>query len=336
MEFLYSDFRLYHYPEGFDNTYPVIYNRPQNDTARFDAMITIEKTNFHYAFDPDTPSAARANSGETVVFRTRDCYEEQIDTDGKDFALLDMSRGNPATGPLYIDGAMPGDTLKIEILDIAPADHGCMCVRTGKGIYEVEGCHCRVFPIRDGAIGFDGLDIPIKPMIGVIGVAPAEPVDTHTPGEHGGNLDVRELGAGSVLYLPVAAPGALLSVGDLHALQGDGESAICGLEMSGEVTLRATVIKGGAGLPTPFLVTADAVYTLAADESLDVCSVAAARKMHRFLMDAAGLSDVRAAMLLSLRGQLRISQVVNPKKGCMMEFPLALLRKLKPGINEIF
>lgn len=299
-------------------------------------MTILEKSQYQYTFDPLARPAARAVSGEAVVFRTRDCYEDQINEDGKDFARLDMRRGNPATGPLYVEGARPGDTLKIEILDIACGDHGCMCLRPGAGIFEVEGSHCRVFPLENGTVDLDGLSLPLRPMIGVIGTAPASSMDTHTPGEHGGNLDVRELGTGSVLFLPVAVPGALLSLGDLHALQGDGESAICGMEVSGEVTLRATVVPGWSELPTPFLVTEDAVFTLAADESLDVCSVAAARKMHRFLMGTCGLSDARAAMLLSLAGQLRISQVVNPRKGCRMEFPRSLLRELRPDIDRLF
>jgi len=236
---------------------------------------------------------------------------------------MDMSRGNPVTGPLYVRDARPGDTLKIEILSIEPAEHGVMCIRPGKGIYPVEGCHCRRFPIREGRILFDrGLEISVRPMIGVIGTAPEAPIDTHTPGEHGGNMDIPDLGEGTVLYLPVAVPGALLSLGDLHARQGDGETAICGMEMSGAVTLRVTVIPGGAGLPTPFLASAHALYTAAADPSLDVCSVAAARKMHRFLIEYLGLTDAQAAMLLSLRGDLRIAQVVNPRKGCVMELPL--------------
>ena len=299
-------------------------------------MTIIGKDTVRFAFDPTAAPAAVADAGETVRFLTRDCYDGQLIRDGMDFAAMDMSRSNPISGPLFIREARPGDTLRIDVLSVTPDDHGVMCIRTGRGIYAVEGCHCRRFPIRDGVIRFDrDLEIPVRPMIGVIGVAPAEGADTHTPGEHGGNMDIRELGAGSTLYLPVYVPGALLSLGDLHAVQGDGETAICGMEMSGAVDLRVTVIPGDAGLPTPFLVTARAVYTTAAAESLDECSVTAARKMHRFLMDRLGLTDAQAAMLLSLKGNLRITQVVNPRKGCIMELPVDLLRALAGG-KEIF
>ena len=286
-------------------------------------MKTITKDKRSFFFDPSRAPVETAVSGETVCFQTQDCYNGQIDVDGKDFALVDLRLCNPVTGPLYVEDAQPGDVLKVEILDIAPDDEAIMCVRYGKGVYQVEGCHCRRFPIRDGKLWFDnGIQIPIRPMIGVIGTCPVETIDGETPGEHGGNLDIKNIGAGSTVYLPVALPGALLSMGDCHALQGDGETAICGAEMCASVTVRVTVLKGqGENIPTPFVETADAVHTTAADKSLDVASVAAARKMHDYLVRSTDLTDAQAAMMLSLVGDLRISQVVNPKKGCIMQFP---------------
>ena len=291
---------------------------------------TISKEHIQFQFDPAVEAVASVNSGDTVCFDCQDCYTEQLTEDGMEFARMDMNRNNPITGPLCVNGAEPGDVLKVEILKIELEDHGVMCVRTGKGIYEVDGCHCRKFEIEDGVIHFArGLDIPVRPMIGVIGSCPVEPASTQVPGEHGGNLDIRELGEGSTVYLPVAVPGANLSMADIHAIQGDGESAICGMECSGKVTVRVTVLKDREDIPTPFVVSGGSCYTTAADESLDVCHVAAARKMHKFLMSQTGISDAQAAMLLSLKGNLRITQVVNPKKGCMMEFPMEVLRELK-------
>ena len=148
---------------------------------------------------------------------------------------------------------------------------------------------------------------------------------TTVPGEHGGNLDIRDMNQGATLYLPVQVPGALLSMGDLHAVQGDGETVICALEMDGQVTVQVDVLRGREDIPTPFLVTPDRYMTTAADPSLDVCSVqAAARKMQAFLQQHAGLTDAQSGLLLSLAGNLRISQVVNPSKGCIMELPRGL------------
>lgn len=289
-------------------------------------MLFVEKDNVHFAFDPAAEPCARAASGETLTFRCQDCYSEQIVADGFDFAKIDMDRNNPATGPLYIEGAEPGDVLRVEILSIDLAPWGCMTARAGTGVYDVEGTHCRRFRIEDGRILFHrGIELPVRPMIGVIGTAPVgEPASTQLPGEHGGNLDISDLGPETILYLPVNVPGALLSMGDIHALQGDGETVICALEASGEVRVKVDLLKGRDDIPTPFLVTSTSYLTTAADPSLDVASVAAARKMHDFLMRHTDLDDAQAAMLLSLAGNLRISQVVNPAKGCIMEFPIGL------------
>ena len=102
-------------------------------------MRQISEKNTGFFFDPAIPPALTVESGETVEFMTKDCYDGQIDIDNKDFFLLDMSRNNPITGPLYIKGAEPGDTLKVEVLNIVPNEYGMMCVRLGKGVYHVNG-----------------------------------------------------------------------------------------------------------------------------------------------------------------------------------------------------
>lgn len=288
-------------------------------------MQTIKGDRVHFAFGPGQQPAAWGHSGETFRFECQDCYCGQLSRDMQ-AGPMDMDFNNPATGPLFIREAEPGDVLRVRILDIEIAPEGAMCVRDGAGIYQIEGRHCRRFPVERGEILFDkGIRLPVRPMIGVIGTAPAQgEVPTTWPGEHGGNLDIREMNRGATLYLPVHVPGGLLSMGDLHALQGDGETVICALEMEGAVTVQVDVLKNRPDIPTPFLVTETHYITTAADPSLDVCSVQAARKMHRFLQRQAGLSDAQAGMLLSLAGDLRISQVVNPAKGCMMAFPRGL------------
>lgn len=287
--------------------------------------VLVDDSVFHVFFDKDAAPVARACSGDLATFVCRDCYDGEIAHDYFDFKKINMKNNNPASGPLYVEGAEPGDVLKVEILSIDLADHGCMSARPGVGVYEIDAPVCRTFSIHDGCGDIDGVLIPLKPMIGVIGTAPAgEPESTQTPGEHGGNLDIRNMNAGNTLYLPVNVPGALLSMGDLHGVQGDGETVICALEAPGRVTVRLTVLKSRS-VPTPFLVSPTHYMTTAADASLDVCSVQAARKMHRFLMEHGHLDAAKAGMLLSLQGNLRISQVVNPKKGCIMEFPKGLI-----------
>lgn len=288
------------------------------------AQIVISAEHYHGYFDKDIAPAAHAHSGDTAVFHTRDCYNGAMHTDRMLRSEMVRTCDNPATGPLNIEEAKAGDVLKVEILDIVPDVRGCMSVYGGIGAYEIDPPVCRVFPVDPKAMtfDFDGVTIPLRPMIGVIGTAPAgKPIDTETPDEHGGNLDIKDMTAGATLYLPVNVDGALLSMGDVHGLQGDGESVICGLEMFGTVTVRVTVLKNRPDIPTPMLVNATHYMTTAADPSLDVCSVAAARKMHRFLIGHTKLDNPHLGMLLSLKGDLRISQIVNPAKGCIMAFP---------------
>lgn len=292
-------------------------------------MICIEKDKIHFSFDSEIEPVAYAENGDIVKFCCQDCYCEQIVTDGYDFNNMDMKRNNPATGPLYIKGAEPGDVLRVEIKAIDLMDQGSMCARTGAGIYEIDGCHCRKFLIEDGMIKFDNeICIPIRPMVGVIGTAPEDSsVSTQTPGEHGGNLDINDIGVGALLYLPVNVQGALLSIGDIHAVQGDGETVICALEMSGEITVKVDILKGRSDIPTPFIIAQNNYITTAADVSLDKCSVVAAQKMHKFLQEHSSLTDAQSGLLLSLAGNLRISQIVNPDKGCIMEFPIGLAKE---------
>lgn len=292
-------------------------------------MISISKKQIHFAFDAAEPPVACADSGDIVKFCCQDAYCEQILYDGFDFGKMDMKRNNPATGPLYVRGAKPGNVLRVEIMAIDLAADGCMCARKGAGTYPIEGCHCRRFPIEQGTVVFDnGIRLPVRPMIGVIGTAPQrEAVSTQMPGKHGGNLDIKDLVAGSLLYLPVAVEGALLCMGDIHAVQGDGETVICALEMSGEITVKVDVLADRQEIPTPFIVTPSHYLTTVASPSLDDCSIRAAQKMHRFLRQHSALTDAQCGMLLSLAGNLRISQVVNPSKGCIMEFPIGLAQE---------
>ena len=285
-------------------------------------MNVIGKEHVSYFFDAEIPPALAVDSGETVCFQTWDCYEGEIDEDNKDASLLELKSGNPVTGPLFVNSAEPGDVLKVEILDIACDEWAKMYVREGHGAYQVEGAHCRVFPIRDNKVILDqGIEIPVRPMIGVVGTCPPKPCNTSAPGDHGGNLDIKDLGIGSTIYLPVYVPGALLFLGDCHALQGDGETASCGAEMGACVTVRVTILKDTVDLPTPLIATDTSIITTGEDLSLDIACAKAAGKMHRYLMKASSLTDVQAAILLSLEGDLRISQIVNPLKGCVMELP---------------
>ena len=269
-------------------------------------------------------------SGSTVVFQTSDCYNGNLKSEGDLFHLIDYSNINPATGPLYIENAEPGDVLRVDILEIKLDSQGAMSVSPGRGALKdfVEEERTKIIKIEDGyAVFNDILKFPINPMIGVIGTAPKEgEVLNGTPGEHGSNMDCNKIQEGTSLFLPVNVPGALLAMGDLHAVMGDGESATCGIEISGEVTVKVTVLKD-AIMPTPFLKTNSEYITIAAGKTLDEASSHACFKMLDFLKATLPLDLQELIMLLSIAGNMEICQVVNPLKTARMTMPIDLFDK---------
>lgn len=284
----------------------------------------------------ENPSVAKVPQGEPVIFETLDCFSNTLQDETQLFTSVGWECINPATGPVWVEGAEPGDILRIDILDIAIAEHGVIASAPGFGemgdrVAEIT----RIVPVRDGKAHFEWkrgaetlvLETPIKPMIGVIGVAPESgSVPTGTPGVHGGNMDCKRITKGATLYLPVFAPGALFAMGDLHAVMGDGEVVVCGLEISGQVTVSFSVIKG-KNWPLPLLVQDGDFMTLASARALDDAATMATRNMHDFLVKELSFDDTDAAMLLSVNGDLRICQVVDPLKTARMELPLSILGK---------
>ncbi len=288
-----------------------------------------------YAMSRENAPAMRVAAGETFRVETEDCYggclrsaEDRIPPERGSF-------GNPATGPIYVEGAEPGDLLKVSVLGIETRDWAVMRVAPGKGAVPdgIESDEVMILPIHDGEVTFHSkLHIPVEPMIGVIGLAPAgDPVPTITPGEHGGNLDCREIGVDAAVYLPVSVEGGLLALGDLHAVMGDGEVCICGAEVSGEVTLKADVVQ--AGLPTPCVETAEWAAFLGSAETLDECEEMVITAAHRFLTDCVGLEANEAARLMSLAGELRVCQVVDPLKTMKFMLPRFVLQSF--GVSEL-
>jgi len=280
--------------------------------------------------------AARARQNAPISFETRDCFSNSLTTEADLFTKVGWDRINPATGPVFIEGAEPGDILKISILDIEVAETGVITAAPGFGampetvaevtrLVRVEGGRaCFNWPRAEGRTL--RRELPIRPMIGVIGVAPAngQTVPTGTPDRHGGNMDCQRLVRGAVLYLPVFVPGALLALGDLHAVMGDGEVVVCGLEIAGRVTISCQALKN-VKIPPPFLAEGDEVMTLASAATLDEAAALAVLNMQSFLTGELKLDPTAAAMLMSVEGQLRICQIVDPLRTARMEVPRAVL-----------
>ena len=277
-----------------------------------------------FAFSPNLTPVVRVAQGEEVVLQTHDCFSGQLKTSADTLETLDWSITNPATGPVYIEGTKPGDLLCVDLLEVKATGPSVMVALPGVGamgdvITEME---TTVLEHTDEAVVFKGrVKVRLKPMLGVIGVAPPQgEVPNSTPGAHGGNMDCSLVSTGASLYLTVGIEGALLGCGDMHAAMGEGEVVICGAETPGYARLRAQVVRI-PGLPTPFVENDDLVAVIASAETVDQAQDVAIHRMLDFLTGVAGLPLNDAAMLMSLIGNLKFCQVVDPLMTVRFEFP---------------
>lgn len=282
-------------------------------------MKVIKGCDVVYGFPFDMEEKYRVSPGEEFLVETNDCFYQQIQSEDELIENLDHGAFNPATGPIYVEGAEAGDVLKVKIKKIEVDSKGCSLTIPDAGFLpdRVTKALTKIIEIKDSfAIFSDEIKIPTRPMIGVIGVATRKEdgtIATDTPYKHGGNMDTTDITAGTNLYLPVAAPGAMLALGDLHAVMGDGEVCVTGLEIPGRVTLEVEIIKNKE-IAWPILETKDSIQVIASDPDLERASKLALEEMIRILEKAYDLSFEEAYILSSLGVDMKISQLVNPKK----------------------
>ncbi len=293
-------------------------------------MKRIKRESSIFTFSKEHKPAAIIKSGEQIIFETSDCFNNMLTREEQLYGDDLGDYINPATGPLYIEGAEPGDILKIMIIDIQIADKGVMTIDKRDPILgdKFDANKLKTIAVEDNyAIFNERIKLPIKPMIGVIGVAPeGDAVTTISPGDHGGNMDCKEIIKGATLYMPVNVKGGLLAMGDLHAVMGDGETGGCGLEIKGEVTVKVDVVKNKA-FPLPMLVSDGKLIVIAAGETLEEANKKAVANMHSYLVEELKMDKHEAAFLMSLAGDLKICQIVNPVMSVRMELPMEIVKE---------
>jgi len=259
----------------------------------------------------DSAPVCEVDLGETLIVEVWDAFagRHTLRRDEKD----DEERANPATGPIYVRGIEPGDIVGIEIIDISPVGQGILSTASGWKLLDVDD---------DVAVYDDTLKIPFRPMMGVIGVAPAEGVlDGRTPGDQGGNMDTNDVCADSTICLTAQVSGGLLMVGDVHAYMGEGESNGMGIEVAADITLR--IHKWDEKLSSlPFIVRADALISIASADTLDSAAWKAVEEMRKIVTLTLNINEDEARILVGVLGNVRVSQIVNPRKTARVEMPL--------------
>ena len=280
-------------------------------------MVELNDDKVLYAFSSALDPVLTVPSGETVRICTKDCFGNQVAGPEDELDEIDWDAINPATGPIYVEGAVVGGALKVSIDAIEFDGHACSCTGKDEGVYgdRLDGWSTRFYRIEDGELIWDeNVRIPLNPMIGVIGVAPAgEPVNCGTPGAHGGNMDNTAITEGATLYFPVEADGALFGLGDMHAVMGDGEVSVSGAEAPGWATVTLTAIPD-LHLVDPVIEDADSFGIIASADSLDAAADRAVHEMVELMVERADISAPDAVMLLSLVGNVQVCQMVDPQK----------------------
>jgi acetamidase/formamidase len=295
-----------------------------SQTHRLDAAAV------HYEWNNALPPRLEIEPGDTVVFDTRDAsdgYYTPTST-AADVAAKPPFRGHPLTGPVRVRGAGPGAVLVVEVVDVKPvASFGWTHIVPGRGLLPASDFgkpFLQVWDLADGEHARLGraVAVPMAPFAGVMGVALDEPGghSTMPPRRNGGNMDIKQLTAGAVLFLPVWVDGALFSVGDAHAAQGDGEVCVTAVEMSAQVTLRFD-LQSGRRLPEPRLRTRAAAPTAVAagphyvttahGPDLYAAAQQAVRYMIDHLVEERGLGREEAYVVASVAVDLRISEIVD-------------------------
>ena len=274
-------------------------------------MRRISRDRYIYEMSADSAPACEVDLGETLIVEVWDAFAGRY-TVRKD-AEDSEERANPATGPIYVRGIEPGDIVAIDIIDISPVDQGILRAASGWKLLDVDD---------DVAVYDETLEIPFRPMIGVIGVAPAEgALDGRTPGDQGGNMDTNDVCRDSTICLTAQVPGGLLMLGDVHAYMGEGESNGMGIEVAADITLR--IDKWDEKLSSlPFIVREDALITIASADTLDAAAWRAVEEMRRIVTLTLNVDEDEARILVGVLGNVRVSQIVNPKKTARVEMPL--------------
>jgi len=272
-------------------------------------IITRDREKVFYDFTPDIGPRVSVSSGDRLTVETLDAAGGMF-LDGWVYV-----RPNPATGPIYVDGALPGDTLEVQIHGIKLVGRGYIHIPNHKESTKfTRSGHefVKVDAMPDGSLHVLNNDkiLPAYPMLGVIGVADAGGGSGSDAGDYGGNMDNSLIKPGAKVYLPVSVKGALLGVGDAHGAMGDGEVFDQGVEMCADVDLTVTVRKD-MKINRPLVISDALIATAATADTMEKASELAISDMRDILETYCNLPHTDAGLAIGLYGNLRVCQLVN-------------------------
>lgn len=281
-------------------------------------MRILNRNQFSYYFGKNIGEPFHVKPGETFSVETLDCMENKIkkpcDLENREIFNFIMSYRNPVTGPVYIEGAEPGDAIKIHLKNIKLADQVVTCIGDA-----IECDPHRIFPMSKALIYkvYEGkiminkdISLPINPLVGTIGVAPkGECINSRKQGNFGGNMDCADVKMGSTLWLPVFNEGALLSLGDVHAIQGDGEIGMP-FEAAATITLSVDIVKNPSkNMKWPRVENIENIATIVSDKTFEKAAIASNREMMYWLQEEYGFNEIDAFTFLSTISHVKACQL---------------------------
>lgn len=274
-----------------------------------------------YTFSKDNPPFCNARPGETLLFRSMDCFSGLITSEDQQIKGLSLSQVNPAAGPVFVEGAEPGDVLVVDLLDITVADRGVTRTAGKSGpLRDICEARTRIMPVVDGFVEFNDIRWPIDPMVGVMGTTPAgEPIATGYASNHGGNMDSKKIKKGARVYFPVYVPGALLQMGDIHATMGDGE-----------ILVRVSLIKQFA-LNWPVTETEDKWYVNATGKDYEEALILGCKELCRLMEPVYGWDATDVFIYLSAQGDVEINQACRPMRDEMVNIRMGIPKAPEKG-----
>jgi amidase len=277
------------------------------------------------SFSKDNPPALRVQPGEIFVMETNDRFATNQGPNSSPEAMRTLQT---RTGPVYVEGVKPGDTLRVEVLDVTPATDAYIAATPGRGPL---GEHIPQFRktkvdiTRNGVVFNDRVIMPLRPMISNMAVAPAEgSLPSNAKGEFGGGMGNTHITHGATVYLPVFHEGALLTIGDCHAAMGDGEACASAVECGVDATLRVSIEKNFQVM-WPVVATADHVITWGEGEIMEAATKAAIKAMADLLVDRLGIDHTDAAMLIASAADVHTCLASNPPYAMKVLMPKSVL-----------
>ena len=292
--------------------------RQESCVPKPEYFLTAEQT--HNKFSSAIPAVIKVPSGAVIEVYTKEASDEQITATStvEDVVNLKSEPIHPLTGPVYVEGAKPGDILAVKLHKIELGEYGWQAIVPGFGFLadEFSEAELKIFELGKNkrAVKFGGkISVPLKPFAGVMGVAPAtdEMLLTGPPRANGGNMDDPSMVEGTTVYFPVFVEGALFSIGDAHATQGLGEVCGTAIEVPVRIVYEVTVLKGRRKIKEPQYETDEYYAVTGFGKTIDEAAKKATRYMIDYLVSEHGLSRTDAYMLCSLAGDLKIAEVVD-------------------------